>query len=74
MSVRPLVVIWGPAQHTMRDGGEVAGIPFVGGRRLISWLKDVNGEQVSKAAAKETISELKKFRASTYAAEVARKR
>jgi hypothetical protein len=67
-------VIWGPAQHNMRDGGQVAGIPFVGGQRLISWLSDVNGEQVSKAAAKETINELKKFRASAHEAEVARKR
>lgn len=74
VSVRPLVVIWGPAQHTMRDGGQVGGIPFVGGRRLIAWLSDVNGEQVSKAAAKETISELKRFRAGTHAAEIARKR
>lgn len=74
VSVRPVVVIWGPAQHTIRDGGQVAGIPFVGGRRLIAWLKDVNGEQVSKAAAKETISELKRFRAGTYDAAVARKR
>jgi hypothetical protein len=67
-------MIWGPAQHKMRDGGQVAGIPFVGGRRLISWLTDVNGEQVSKAAAKEIISELKKFRASAHEAEVARRR
>jgi hypothetical protein len=58
----------------MRDGGRVAGIPFVGGRRLLSWLSDVNGEQVSKAAAKEIINELKRFRAGTRAAEVARKR
>lgn len=36
VTVRPLVVIWGPAQHNMRDGGQIAGIPFVGGRRLIS--------------------------------------
>lgn len=73
VTVRPLVVIWGPAQHKMHDGGQVAGIPFVGGRRLLSWLNEVNGEQVSKAAAKETISQLKKFRASTHAAEIARK-
>jgi hypothetical protein len=74
VTVRPLVVIWGPAQHKMRDGGQVAGIPFVGGRRLLSWLNDVDGEQVSKVAAKETIRELKRFRASTHAAEMARKR
>jgi hypothetical protein len=74
VTVRPLVVIWGPAQHKMRDGGQVAGIPFVGGRRLLSWLNDVDGEQVSKVAAKETIRELKRFRAGTHAAEMARKR
>ncbi|MGN6251379.1 MAG: hypothetical protein ACTHNS_06145 [Marmoricola sp.] len=73
VTVRPLVVIWGPAQHTLRDDGEVAGIPFVGGRRLLAWLKDADGEQVSKATAKETIRELKRFRARTRAAEIARK-
>lgn len=74
VSVRPLVVIWGPAQHRMRDGGQVAGIPFVAGRRLLAWLNDVDGEQVSRAAAKEIISELKRFRASAHAAEIARER
>jgi hypothetical protein len=74
VTVRPLVVIWGPAQHTMRDGDQDADIPFVGGRRLISWLSDVNGEQVSKAAAKEIITAIKKFRASTHEAEIKKRR
>jgi hypothetical protein len=74
VTVRPLVVIWGPAQHTMRDGDQDADIPFVGGRRLLSWLSDVNGEQVSKAAAKEIITALKKFRASTHAADIKKRR
>ena len=74
VTVRPLVVIWGPAQHKMRDGGQVASIPFVGGRRLLSWLSEVNGEQVSKGAAKEIIRELKRFRSGTHAAEIARNR
>lgn len=63
--VRPLVVIWGPAQHQVPDGCEINGIPFVGGRRLQAWLEGLDGTEVGEGAAKEIISELKKFRART---------
>lgn len=74
VTVRPLVVIWGPAQHQVPDDWEINGIPFVGGRRLRTWLEDLDGEQVSQSAAKETIDELKRFRSRTRVAEVRRKR
>lgn len=63
VTVSPLVVIWGPAQHHVPDDWEVNGIPFVRGRRLRAWLADLDGESVSEGAAKEIMTELKDFRA-----------
>lgn len=65
VTVRPLVVIWGPAQHQVPDESEINGIPFVGGRRLQAWLEALAGEEVSEGAAKELITELKGFRVRT---------
>lgn len=73
VTVRPIVVVWGPAQHHVPDHYDLNGIPFIAGRRLLAWLKDLEGERVSRAAAKEILSELQKFRAGTFAAEAARK-
>lgn len=67
VSVRPLVVIWGPAQHRVPEGCEVGGIPFVGGRNLLAWLRDQEGDEVSAHAAKELLSELRRFRVGTRA-------
>lgn len=60
--VRPVVVIWGPAQHNVPDNFEVDGIEFVGGRRLLAWLQSLSGEQVDKVAAKDALERLKEFR------------
>jgi hypothetical protein len=65
VTVRPLVVIWGPAQQQLPDEWVVSGIPFVGGRRLQAWLGEIDGEEVSEHAAKELIAELKRFRVRT---------
>jgi hypothetical protein len=69
IAVRAVVVIWGPAQHQVPDECEVNGIAFVGGRRLRAWLARLDGGDVSKAAAKEVLSSLKRFRAGTYEAQ-----
>jgi hypothetical protein len=69
VTVRPLVVIWGPAQHQVPDEWEVNGIPFVGGRRLQAWLEELDGEEVSEHAANELMAELRKFRVRTHEAQ-----
>lgn len=66
VSVHPLVVIWGSAQHQLPDEWELDGIPFVSGRRLNSWLQALEGDEVSKHAARELITELRKFRVRTH--------
>jgi hypothetical protein len=62
VSVRPLVVIWGPAQHRVPDGCHVEGVDFIAGRALIPWLQALPGDEVDKAAAKKALALLKEFR------------
>ena len=71
--VKPVVVIWGPAQHKVPDNFEVDGIEFVGGRRLLAWLQNLSGERVDKLAAKDALERLKTFRSQSWAASSARR-
>lgn len=66
VAVRPLVVIWGPAQHQVPDEFEIDGIPFVGGSRMLSWLGNLNGEPVSEGAAKDALQRLEQYRATAW--------
>lgn len=68
VTMRPLVVIWGPAQHQVPEQFEVDGIPFVGGRRLLAWLANLDGEPVSQDAAKETLQQLEQYRSTAWGA------
>lgn len=69
VTVRPLVVIWGPAQHHVPEQFEVDGIPFVGGRRLLAWLASLGGEPVTEGAAKETLRQLEEYRSTAWEAQ-----
>lgn len=71
--VKPVVVIWGPAQHKVPDNFEVDGIEFVGGRRLLAWLQNLSGEPVDKLAANDALERLKTFRSQSWTASSARK-
>jgi hypothetical protein len=62
VGVRPLVVIWGPAQHQVPDAFQVDGVDFVGGRALIDWLEALQGHDVERAAARDALTRLKQFR------------
>ena len=62
VSVRPLVVIWGPAQHHVPDECHLEGVDFIGGRALIPWLEALRGGEVDRAAAKDALALLKQFR------------
>lgn len=69
VTVRPLVVLWGPAQHQVPERFEVDGIPFVGGRRSLSWLANLGGEPVTEGAAKETLRQLEQYRSTAWEAQ-----
>jgi hypothetical protein len=66
LRVVPVVVLWGAAQHDVPDHAQVDGIDFVAGRRLLTWLRTLDGEPVDKSAAADVIDRLEKFRASTH--------
>jgi hypothetical protein len=66
VQVRPAVVIWGAQQRELPDGSaRVDGIDFVAGRNLHAWLRQLDGEPVSRHAARDLVRLLKTFRATT---------
>lgn len=64
LRVVPVVVLWGRAQHHVPDRAQVNGIDFVSGRRLLGWLRTLEGEPVDKSAARDVIERLEDYRAS----------
>jgi hypothetical protein len=66
VTVLSAVVLWGPAQHDIPPNAESAGIPFVGGKRLVAWLRDLQGQPIEKSAAQDLLRQLEEFRASAW--------
>ena len=62
LTVTPVVVVWGAAQATVPDGAVLDGVSFVAGRKLVSWLRDLDGETVSKDAAHDALHRLERYR------------
>ena len=65
--VVPVVVLWGAAQHGVPDGARVGDIEFVAGRRFIDWLRTLDGQAVSEAAALDIVRRLEDYRTATWA-------
>jgi hypothetical protein len=66
LSVTPVVVVWGAAQHDVPDNARVDGIEFVAGRKLIGWLSKLDGRPVDEAAASDMLERLEGYRAATW--------
>ena len=66
LPVLPVIVLWGTAQHSVPEGARVDDIPFVAGRRLLGWLKELDHQPVSRAAARDITRELKRYRAGAW--------
>jgi hypothetical protein len=62
LTVKPVVVMWGAAQDEVPDGATIDGIEFIAGRRLIKWLRQIDGQPVSKDAARDVLERLTAFR------------
>lgn len=61
--VRPAVVVWGAEQYRLPGGvAQVDGIDFVAGSQLRGWLRQLDGEVVTKAAAAQIEAALVAFR------------
>ncbi len=65
--VTPVVVVWGSAQSEVPADAKVDGIEFVAGRGLLDWLARLEGEPVSRGAAKEAVRRLEAFRSAAWA-------
>jgi len=66
LSVTPLLVLWGAAQHSVPDGTTLDGIEVIGGRRLLTWLRHLDGDDVEEAAARDLLARVEAFRASAW--------
>lgn len=66
LSVTPVVVLWGAAQHTLPEDARCEGIDFIPGRSLKRWLAALDGEPVSKTAAADLHQRLVNFRATAW--------
>jgi hypothetical protein len=62
--VIPAVVVWGAAQRTVPDGTVINDVAFVPGRKLLRWLRDLDGEVITKHDADRLLGRLQRFRAS----------
>lgn len=60
--VRPVVAIWGPVGHEVPDGAEIDGVRFLGGRRLLDWLRALDDAPVDKDAATDILRRIEGFR------------
>lgn len=66
LAVRVAVVMWGALQAEIPNGAQVDGVEFVTGRRLVSWLRSLDGDPVSKAAARDVARRLREYRAGAW--------
>lgn len=73
VSVLPAVVLWGPSQQELPTNAQNAGIDFIAGNRLISWLGQLEGNPVDKPAAKDLLRRLSEFRTSAWDAKLTAK-
>lgn len=70
ITVTPLVVVWGAAQHELPDDAVHDGVRFLPGRRLRSWLAEQEHETIDRDHARSFISDLEGLRATSWAANV----
>lgn len=66
VTVLPAVVLWGPAQHELPPNAQSAGIRFIGGKRLVRWLAELEGQPVDRIEAEDLLRQLEEFRASAW--------
>lgn len=66
LRVRPVVVVWGSAQHSLPSGTIVEGVDFVRGTELIRWLSDLEGDPIEQEPARELLGGLREYRAKSW--------
>lgn len=69
--VTPVVVLWGRAREGVPDGHQVDSVHFIDGRKLVPWLRRMEGQAVTQEAAKDIISRLTEYRAMAFKSNLA---
>jgi hypothetical protein len=62
VGMTPVVVVWGGARAEVPPNACVDGVDFIGGHRVLEWLKGLPSEEVDKASARELVGRLYEFR------------
>jgi hypothetical protein len=70
LTVTPVVVVWGAAQHDLPEDAAHDGVRFIAGLQLRQWLSDQHHDPIDRAAARHFLSALKDWRAIAWAANV----
>lgn len=66
VTVIPVVVLWGAAQQTVPDGAVIEGVRFLAGRQLVPWLRRLEGDAITKDAARDVLERLRNYRATAW--------
>jgi len=62
VGMTPVVAVWGGARAEVPPNACVDGVDFIGGHRVLEWLKGLPSEEVDKASARELLGRLYEFR------------
>lgn len=62
VTVTPLIVMWGSAQHDVPEAFERDGVAFVSGRRLSRHLRALDGHPIDRRAARDLLRKLENYR------------
>ena len=62
VTVTPLIVMWGSAQHDVPEAFERDGVAFVSGRRLSKHLRTLDGHPIDRRAARDLSRKLENYR------------
>ncbi len=62
ISVRPVLVIWGPEQERVPPGGASMGeVTVVAGQELVAWLGGLSGDPVARDVAVDLVTRIERF-------------
>ena len=61
-AVRSAVVVWGALQHEIGEPRIVDGVHIVPGQKVVAWLRTLDGDPVSRGAAREAVRKLRAYR------------
>jgi hypothetical protein len=68
VTVTPAIVLWGAARQTVPQGHKVDDVHFLDGRELVRWLRHLDGQNITREAAKDLHERLRQYRDASFKA------